>query len=266
MDCARLLLANRGYYEAWRLQYLTDLGTLPDYEEGWYHGGEVAGRAGRRRRQSRFPQGAESVGRGADRRRALALVPGAGRRSRSRAAQRRSLDVRRLPAQPVRRADDGLLRLVLRPNGRRRHEEERKRHVRAAHARRRRNDRPAGQRHQAVQAARRVQLHQHLSADRRRAEDRLRRAGAAAAGADLREPPAVSEGGRVLAAEHPASSATEQREAAAARSDRRQLGPVRDGHDAAGRQGRHGRFPLPQRQASQLRGPRDQGRPSCSTT
>ncbi len=43
MDFARLILANRGHYEAWRLQYLTDLGTLPDYEEGWYHGGEVGG-------------------------------------------------------------------------------------------------------------------------------------------------------------------------------------------------------------------------------
>ncbi len=34
----RLLLSNRGYQEAWRLQYLTDLGQLPDYDKGWYFG------------------------------------------------------------------------------------------------------------------------------------------------------------------------------------------------------------------------------------
>jgi len=33
---AQTLLANRGYSEAWRLQYLTDIKTLPDYEEGYY--------------------------------------------------------------------------------------------------------------------------------------------------------------------------------------------------------------------------------------
>jgi uncharacterized protein YfaS (alpha-2-macroglobulin family) len=44
MTFARLLLSNRGYYEAWRLQYLTDLTTLPDYDEGWYyHRGEAPG-------------------------------------------------------------------------------------------------------------------------------------------------------------------------------------------------------------------------------
>ncbi|MCE9553363.1 MAG: alpha-2-macroglobulin, partial [Planctomycetes bacterium] len=35
----RMLLGNRGYAEAWRLQYLSDLGTLPDVDEGWYFGG-----------------------------------------------------------------------------------------------------------------------------------------------------------------------------------------------------------------------------------
>ena len=33
----RELLANRGYNEAWRLQYLTDLSVLPDYEESRYY-------------------------------------------------------------------------------------------------------------------------------------------------------------------------------------------------------------------------------------
>jgi alpha-2-macroglobulin len=35
LDLANALLNNRGYGEAWRLQYLTDLGVLPDYEPGW---------------------------------------------------------------------------------------------------------------------------------------------------------------------------------------------------------------------------------------
>ncbi len=32
---ANMLLNNRGYSESWRLQYLTDLSVLPDYEDGW---------------------------------------------------------------------------------------------------------------------------------------------------------------------------------------------------------------------------------------
>ena len=35
MSLADMLLANRGYSEAWRLQYLTDLAKLPDYVEGY---------------------------------------------------------------------------------------------------------------------------------------------------------------------------------------------------------------------------------------
>ncbi len=36
-ELSKMLLANRGYNEAWRLQYLTDLKELPDYEEGYRH-------------------------------------------------------------------------------------------------------------------------------------------------------------------------------------------------------------------------------------
>lgn len=36
---ANILLSNRGYGDAWRLQYLTDLETLPDYDPGWGYGG-----------------------------------------------------------------------------------------------------------------------------------------------------------------------------------------------------------------------------------
>ncbi|MBN1395447.1 MAG: alpha-2-macroglobulin [Pirellulales bacterium] len=38
-----MLLNNRGYGEAWRLQYLTDLNVLPDYEEGWGYGRQTSG-------------------------------------------------------------------------------------------------------------------------------------------------------------------------------------------------------------------------------
>ena len=43
LDFARLLLANRSYDEAWRLQTLTDLKQLPDYSEGWYRGHAAGG-------------------------------------------------------------------------------------------------------------------------------------------------------------------------------------------------------------------------------
>jgi uncharacterized protein YfaS (alpha-2-macroglobulin family) len=36
---SRALLGQRGYSEAWRLQYLTDLTKLPDYDEGYYNYG-----------------------------------------------------------------------------------------------------------------------------------------------------------------------------------------------------------------------------------
>ena len=91
-----------------------------------------------------------------------------------------------------------------------------------------------------------------------------RHRGARAPGPDLREPPAVSQGGRVLAAAAEGLSQRRREQpkqlAAATRPDRGQLGPLRAGHDAAGRQGRHGRVPLPQRQAGRVHGPRNQGR------
>jgi len=45
LDLALMLLDRRGTSEAWRLQYLTDLATLPDYEEGYY--GRYGGRGPR---------------------------------------------------------------------------------------------------------------------------------------------------------------------------------------------------------------------------
>jgi uncharacterized protein YfaS (alpha-2-macroglobulin family) len=43
MNLAEMLLNRRGYHEAWRLQYLTDLSTLPDYEEGHFYYREYTG-------------------------------------------------------------------------------------------------------------------------------------------------------------------------------------------------------------------------------
>lgn len=43
LSLSRLLLGNRGYADAWRLQYPSDLSQLPDYEEGWYYGRETTG-------------------------------------------------------------------------------------------------------------------------------------------------------------------------------------------------------------------------------
>ncbi|MBU0566426.1 alpha-2-macroglobulin, partial [bacterium] len=41
LEFARMLMGYRGYEEAWRLQYLSDLSELPDYEEGYGHYGQT---------------------------------------------------------------------------------------------------------------------------------------------------------------------------------------------------------------------------------
>lgn len=44
LELAQMLLEHRGQREAWRLQALTDLNVLPDYEPGWgYYGGDPRG-------------------------------------------------------------------------------------------------------------------------------------------------------------------------------------------------------------------------------
>ncbi|HKD35344.1 MAG TPA: alpha-2-macroglobulin, partial [Pirellulales bacterium] len=43
LDFARMLLNYRGYGEAWRLQVLTNLAELPDYEPGYYYGAQTRG-------------------------------------------------------------------------------------------------------------------------------------------------------------------------------------------------------------------------------
>jgi hypothetical protein len=42
---AEMLSYRRGGNESWRMQYLTDLSTLPDYEDGWYYGRNGVGAA-----------------------------------------------------------------------------------------------------------------------------------------------------------------------------------------------------------------------------
>ena len=42
-DLARALLSGRGFSEAWQLQVLTDISTLPDQTEGWNNGGVTRG-------------------------------------------------------------------------------------------------------------------------------------------------------------------------------------------------------------------------------
>jgi uncharacterized protein YfaS (alpha-2-macroglobulin family) len=45
LELARMLLNDRGYADSWRLQSLTDLAQLPDYEPGWGYAGPQAGGA-----------------------------------------------------------------------------------------------------------------------------------------------------------------------------------------------------------------------------
>ena len=119
----------------------------------------------------------------------------------------------------------------------RRRAQGRERHLRAPHARRGRDHRAARHRHQALQAARRVQLHPDLQARRRREGGRLDRSRRSIKLADLFENRRQYETvGGLLAQEHRARRSARV-EAEAARPDRGQLGPVRADRHAAGRPG-----------------------------
>ncbi len=79
--------------------------------------------------------------------------------------------------------------------------------------------------------------------------------------ANLRKPPPISQGGRLLAEEHrPVRRRPQQLEARTPQSNRRQLGHVRSGHRRSPPARGHGRFPLSQRQEGEVRRPRDQDR------
>jgi hypothetical protein len=81
---------------AWRLQSLTDLERLPDYEDGWRR--PTAGRAGRLPRRGDSLCAAEKLGRRQKRRRAVALAAGNDGRVEPGAAERRAHDSRPVPA------------------------------------------------------------------------------------------------------------------------------------------------------------------------
>ena len=89
LSLADMLLNNRGYGESWRLQYLTDLSVLPDYDDGWGYYRADGRRPGRCRRQAGLPSRAQELRDGRDRRPALAVVPGAGGRVRTRSGSTR---------------------------------------------------------------------------------------------------------------------------------------------------------------------------------
>ena len=129
---------------------------------------------GRRRGQAGLPLRAQELRGGQDRRRALAVVPGAGHGVQPGPRQRGPHAVRRLPADQFGVQTMAEYGWFFGRAAERRHQEGRERHLRPAHAERERDHRPAGHGHQAVQAARRVQLHQDLPAGRRGGQGRAR--------------------------------------------------------------------------------------------
>ena len=84
---ASKLLNNRGYGESWRLQYLTDLKVLPDYEPGWGYGWQVSGAPVDADGHPVFYHVPKSFEAADERRRALAMVSSADRRDESAVAQ-----------------------------------------------------------------------------------------------------------------------------------------------------------------------------------
>ena len=156
--------------EAWRLQYLTDLAHCPTTSRIRLlraASDQTGRRPGRRRRASRS---STTCPRACGRRPTATASGGGGALCRRWSSTRAGPDEVRMHFADFLTNQFGVqtmavLRLDVRPHGGGRHEEERKRHLRCAHAGRRRDHRPAGHRHQAVQAARRVQLHQDLPAD-----------------------------------------------------------------------------------------------------
>ena len=116
LQFANLLLQGAGYADAWRLQYLTDLGKLPDYEDGYWwqrnrnHNGAPVDDKG----NPILHYTPKSYKTAPNRRRTLALDAQPGGRIRSGQDQRSRYALRQLHEDPARRADDGLLRLAFR--------------------------------------------------------------------------------------------------------------------------------------------------------
>ena len=85
-----MLLNGAGYHEPWRLQYLTDLTQLPDYEEGYGYGGNSRGAPVDAKGNPVYYQRAQELRDARQRRRALALDADPGRRTRPRRGSARS--------------------------------------------------------------------------------------------------------------------------------------------------------------------------------
>ena len=104
-------------------------------------------------------------------------------------------------AEPVRRADDGPVGLALRPHGDRRHQGRRERHLRPAHAwakTRRSPGWPPASSGSSCPTSSTTSRSSSRSPPSRKTGHAVEALGAL--GPDLREPPAVSQGGRLLAA------------------------------------------------------------------
>jgi len=116
---ANMMMGNRGYAGAWRLQYKTDIDKLPDYQKGILLRTlrlprRVARGSGRQRRKTGIPLAPQDLGRGENRRAAMAMGAPAGRRILAVAERVDRLPVRIIPQGPVRRRDHGQIRAILR--------------------------------------------------------------------------------------------------------------------------------------------------------
>ncbi len=199
------------------------------------------------------------VRRGRQRRRALALGAAASHGAGARPPQRSPLAARQLPPAAVRRADAGLPRAVF---PRRRRRQARGDAARTPCTRWARTRRSPGWPPASSGSSCPTSSTPSRSTSRSRPTPQPGYAEQAldALATDVREPPAVSAGRRVLEAAHRASSAPATRTIASKRLDQivGNWGQFETALVAAGRQGRDGRLPLPQRQEGELRGPRDQ--------
>ena len=108
--------------------------------------------------------------------------------------------------------------------------------LRPRHPERRRDDRLAGFRNQAVQASRRIQSDQDLPGDRRRPQDGQGETSLSIARYDLRESPSVRSDRSIISSEPSRSYGDPEIDKKQThRPDPRCLGPVRAAHDAARR-------------------------------